>query len=846
MQHEFEQDPFEVTTLEDTIDDTIGLSKDYSYFDFEGIAVPYRPSAQVTVLQADGSTSIRDIPPAFIINLRTFLETGSRDALHNAMLSITKEALLSLVRSSAFKKVGWEAPIAVSNSVPEGMIWPDYKGGRIVINEWQATRGYMDADGDRALALFNDDKTKAVLVKYPITSQPLILTVSEVPPMENYYNFGKKEAKKTIKDYPVKQFGVNVDLQALFYQKHMEVQVGLLTNAWNSFDLWESSKMDWAEKNEYIYNSYLDDETGKTQRALDIEDGGMKAARKDDKLFVDAKVLEFGAGQALAHEHAWALTSCSSIGKMRDNQLEWCINANLDDVMTDIMKLKVRFRKVRPTANPEIPDPYIEGNLLSRLKELGLIQWQELPHVDPNMPPSIIFWLSLPSGEPVALTDVKREGRSEGLTYMFMLSPVWDNLTLYDAMGNVVVEASKQWVHPINHMQKVCCTFDSIIRPWSNGPISHYFPLTRDLSDWQNPKRSIKVAMLYKFLMEYCGRYGDPCPATRDAQGNITPSNLSTSVIRRSVVIDYGQPSTHEEMWKVACEAHEYCNFCMSTKGTSRRVRKYMLANSVGGSILDTTLTASPHRGAMGRSQLQRALKPVDMTVAIVRMDTLNQIQITQSGILKQTTDVAFLPQVFNTEADYQTHLDAHNLLEAECPATVVRYKTWQGEERLCWTIGARNTIRIGKLVDEIGNKFMPREHAQVYSIDYLTMETEDVDLIFPINELVDKDAHHVFLKNAVERDLVLPDGKTVKCMLVRRRFYRTGAASENVPPRWRKSAFKGIDSFPIYWRYSKIDPNVKPRSWDSGYAKELQYVKNRILAKTGAVSPEIDEWLNS
>ena len=268
-----------------------------------------------------------------------------------------------------------------------------------------------------------------------------------------------------------------------------------------------------------------------------------------------------------------------------------------------------------------------------------------------------------------------------------------------------------------------------------------------------------------------------------------------------------------------------------------------MLSNQWGGSILDKEGLASPHRAAMGRSQLLRALVPAKMTVAIVKMDTMMQVQITPSGIEKQRTVEAFLPQVFSTESKYHDYLKAHGLTTSESPATIVNYKTWQNDNRRCWTIGARNAIKIGKLIDEFGNKFMPRFTKQMVAINYNDMTSVDVDIVFPINELVDKDAHHVYLKGAVERDLVLEDGRTVKCMLLTKTLYRTGAASENVPPRWRMCSFKGIDSFPIWWQLNKIEPQPE-RVANTATAELLQKAIRSILARFN-VRSEVDNSLD-
>jgi hypothetical protein len=84
------------------------------------------------------------------------------------------------------------------------------------------------------------------------------------------------------------------------------------------------------------------------------------------------------------------------------------------------------------------------------------------------------------------------------------------------------------------------------------------------------------------------------------------------------------------------------------------------------------------------------------------------------------------------------------------------------------------------------------------------------------------------------DRDLVLPDGTTVPCVVVQDvQFFRTGSASENIPPRMRSCKFKGMDSFPIYWQVSKIK-SVPPRTADLNLAKEMQTAVRKLERKFG------------
>ncbi len=822
------------------------MSNHLSQFDFMGIPVPYRPSEALTSIAGNGAESVREIPPAYVTNLETWLKTKSRASARNALLSITREALVDLVRQMGFRAWGWEAPTAVSQQVPEGKVYLDRASGRIVLNEFQAINRYIDSDGDRALVLPNENWTQCVLVKFPITSQPPILEVITSLEEETFHDFTSEMALAILDENPVVHPQTEAEILDLFAKKHLDVPVGLRTSAWNCFDLWESRQMSWDEKMEYIFNSFKD-EAGHTQRSKDIEDAGMKAARKEGRKLEEAWVTKtmyqkFGASKVLKDEYAWALTSRGSIGSMNGDQVKWFDHTDLDTLVTKILSLSLQsddFRNVSAGDPPsEGREIFHEPNLLTRLVSLKLVGWQEIKHKG-NLPPTCLFWLQLPNGEPVALTDVKREdGRDEGLTYMFLLPPVWDNVSLEDAEGNpisiqrddgsILGPARNEWVHPIDHLQKMLCTFDSCIRAGAGGRITGVFP--RNLEQWVDPKWAVKVTMLYKWLSDYCGRYGDPAPAHR-VNGVITPSDLGKLIASASVVIDYGRKMNHLDMFQVAKKAYGAHPFnLMGSKSTSRRVRKYLLANTSRGSCFDMKCIASPYRGGAQRSQLQRGLHVKTYRVAITKGDTLTQCFITPSGVEKQSSNEAFMPQVFNTWEAYQAHLLDLGMTAEDCPATEVNYRSWTFESRRCWVIGAQGTIHIGKLVDTLGQKFMPRGINQVFSKPAGAKDTEEIDLILPIQELVDKSVAHAMLQEAQEETIFLPDGSQVQAMVCNWKYVRTGASSENIPPRYRGANFKAIDSFPIEHQLRKIRA-VKPRQVDTSFARLLQSTKREVKA---------------
>lgn len=830
----------------------MGQSNIFNIFDFNGIPVPYIPKEEMTIVNPKGD-EIREVKAQYINNLDSFLKTGNTRSILNAVLSMKKEILLNLLGSMSFKTKGIEGPIAVASWVDPDCVFIDRKNGRIVLNVFQATHRYRDADGDRILIAYNkmiyrdadgdrvpdedleNNDTYGVGIKWPITSQPDILKIVTPTQFETFSPLTLEELEHLKVQHPVRQIGEDKEYEKeLFYKKHREVGVGLLTNMFNNFDLFTSQDMEWTERMEYIFNSLIDPLTQKTLRSLRIEELGMKAARKEgqeheEDLNILGQDKSFGMNMTLVDPHAWALTSCSSIGTMEARQLAWLKKeTDLEALTEKILKLDVAFREVKGAPKAPPVGTFIEGGLLKRLRNLRLVNWIELPHGDKRMPPSVIFWLQLPNGAPVAMTDVKRNGKNDDThTYMVLLPPVWDNRDIYNADGTIAIPATKKWVHPINHMQKILTQFDSLIR--FGGDVVGHWP--RDWKQFNDPKYSVKMSMLFQFMNEYCGKYGDPSPAEKDpTTKKVHPTEMAHYTVRQSVVIDYGRPMNHVDMYEVAKEANALGNICIvGSKGDDREIRKYVLANKMGGAIWDRECVCSPYRPAANRSQLQRVLGFAKYKVAVLKTSSLNQIFITPSGVEKQKTNKAFFRRVFNSKAAYERHLERANLTPEQCPVDEGIYNGWNAEVRKAWTISARHTIKIGKLVDLYGNKFMPLGMSQVFTKDPALTDTEEIDLIMPIHELLDKSAHIAFLRNATEQDILLPDGSTVRGLVVEATFYRTGAGSENIPLRERSARYKGIDSYPIEWQCSKI-METEPRSIDFEFAQALQTAMGRIM----------------
>lgn len=805
--------------------------------EFLSLEIPWRAASNHTEV-IEGEAKVVETRPPYITFLEQYLQNPGQHLILKAIKSLKREIIISMIREMAFMDPCYDAPIAVSNDIPYGKVFVDYRNSRIVINELQGISKFVDADGDRANIHLNSDLTKACLVKYPITSQPLILDVLDEMPEHTLKPLTKKMVKQVLKDNPKAELSAE-DLKLAFLKKHFKVDVGIMTSLWNSYELFKSVGMDYDQKMEFLFNSHLD-ATGATLRSQDIEETGLKAARKESKDFEGPKIFGLHTGMVLNYPYAWALTSRSAVSSASGKEIDWVTRYNLPVLVDKIQNLNfvpTDFRKSKPSSDEYVPPKFVEWGLIGRLLNLGLLEYVEIPHAELPVP-AVVLFMTDHNREIVGLTDIKRDKRKEGLTYAFLLAPVFDNRTIYNADGTVAEEAEGTWVHPMNHLAKVMSTVDTTVRASSEGEILTYFPSS--MKEWLNPKRAIKVGWIQKALIKYCGIYGDPAPAEIVNGDLISISPTAETVIKNTVVIDYGKPCDHEEMWTIAKRAHAQQKFCLpGSKATNREVRKYVLSNDSGGTFADDKNNASIYRGACLRSQLLKSSRCERMTVAIVDFETsYGTPLITPTGIVKQLLDNAFLPRCFDTEEELERFASTLNPEEAgvELVADIVDYPRWDGSRRRCWVINPRSTIRIGKLIDAIGNKFMPLGISQAHAVvDYNDLtQNSDVDLIMPLKELIAKGTHIDFLEDAVEADLHY-DGKIIKCMLTTRQFFRTGDASENIIGRHRKGRYSGMDGVPIRHAISKIipDPQIKP---NLDYVEALQSATIALMKKFNIV----------
>lgn len=808
-----------------------------------------------------------------------------------ATMSLCREVLMHTVDTTTLRIEGYDAPLAVSAVIPRG--YYAIKDSRIWVNEAWGADHAIDADGDRAPAHLNKDTKVSIVAKFPMCKPLDALTLWKEDFTEKFSDFGIEQATERLGVYNVQHAGVGtysipdesaqgityslVEFDQTFLKAHAETPVGPITNAWNTHDLLMSRRFEsFDEKIDAMFSDQVDPIIGST-RFDDIESGVLKAQRKDGLTATSSKILERNLN--LKSDVSWLWIGKNKIPRMKANDLMWLLelsNEGFRRHFARIRHLELRYNPNNPeksdffTSNPgerKVEKLLQEGmDLWENLTALGVLQVRALKPINEDLPPTVMIWMQAPDGTQVGLTDVKRNDRPEGLTYVFLCPPVWDGVDLYlkqtNADGEEVLilnhRATKKFIRADEFFAKLAMTIDNKVINPVTGQITQFWP--KNMYKFQDPKYGVKLAIVQKGILEMVGKYGYAIPAER-VNGELTYNKFNFSFVKQSVTVDYGQESTPEEMLKVAKSIQkQYPNtpICfMGSKDDDRRVRRYALANEVGGAIWSKP-TSHPARTGKQLSQLARAVKECTMTVAIVASETISQAYVTPSGVEKQRVERVFMPRTYGTLAEFeemiQHHADAlqnaqehfKNLQEiegldstfkgqaklakaaqrveekmltlAELDAMKVGhvYKTWSGQLRKCWIGGPRATISVGKIVDTEGNKLFLAEHgSQVYADWYQGKpEMKDIDLLLPYTELCAKGNLESFLSECTE-EIIHIDGQPIKAMVGTFTFYRTGSGSENVTDRFRTAKYTGCDSLAVLAGFNRAGIEV---DWKEEY----------------------------
>ena len=888
------------------------------------LTVPFRTQVWTTKVAPDGTNEVRPTYPNFI----KCLEDGRID---DALVSLSIEIRTRLIMALSFKHISLEAPLGVSMQVPRGCFMVDREHGniiRIIINEAEAEEMACDADGDRASLIWDVERKKAALLKWPFTKRILVLTYIPGKCVEHFTDLTVTNLKKYWEMYPRNRYGTEMPSlpdkatflvddgvhyvpqseKSAFLKGHKAALTGPLTVKFNTADAFKCINLAWQAALVKIGESL---DLG--IRYDEIELKSMKAARKDhldhvtviteDKMlrlqpwlapFLTSRKSVTRSGQRL-EDVMWVFElnpNTKHFKAVEAAKIAWSLKLTKADFI-------VKKNSVLQPKNYDLK--VVDFNLIDRVIKSGYMKVEAFPHfasihnrVDcagkscehehtwPKLPfssdaldlaklPVISVMLQNSEGVPISLTDTKRDdyNADNGVeSYMYLLPPVWNS------------ELSA-WVHPLTHLAewfktvvyvdekdkvKLASPFDSTIRTPS-GEIVSYFARQTDSSGeyttyWKDStitdeygqpiyrkgekidhfrQYPVKAVKFQQALTEYCGQYGYAVRCKRTGL-KFTPAPIALDTVSKILTVDYMKDSNEFEMWEHINKANKQIRLCMSgNKQTDRRVRRYYLGRPNGTAIIGS---AESHIARPGKSSSQRvraATELITFRVAIVDGPTKTQGHITPSGVQKQLAN-CFMTQPLATEKEYLKYCAKNNILPKPSPLTTRIQTTITGERRMSWLVDPKPTAVIGKLVDDNGNKLMPRPISQAWEIDEFEgdeFRSKQIDLIIPLFELAAKGCMRSLLGlNAVPTDKLktveIADSESVsrrfKAVIVDLEFFRTGAASENIPARYRMFSADGMDMHIALEGIMRTIPTLERPEPDFDYPTELIMLGRKII----------------
>lgn len=828
-------------------DDKAIDSRPISYYEIKGVRVPYYAIGARNVLMKDGNLVRVEIVPAFINNLEDFDRNHRLQTFKTAHAAAKRYVLNSLTYRMGYKVQAEERMLAVSAFVPHGMIAMDFE--RIYINEIEGAARALDSDGDSGrLTVVDRRKGKAKkltkfgqLAKYPIHTPPIAREMTSVP-VDVFSDLTADDIA-----WGLAQCQVTHDIEEQFRKGHRPNQTGIITSAWDNYELFKYGQVPavengvWPKPEEILEQTHVD-----PGRIASIE-GMLKDATKDDGFAAEGVNIMTHFNRRVTEKYRWALTSTGSIYSIPREELTWVTSKNLPEVLDKIWKLQPKFEFLRkPKAGKKdvktlmpakkkyetnskllyrlLPKEFtINGKPVKNPAGLGIIQFVEFPHSNPDLPWCIQIWLNNEHG-PCAMVDTRR---GDTLNHAFLVSPIWyPEAPTYDSNG-VKTGVEARFVHPIEHLGFELESFDSIIR----GGDVEYGRWPRKMADLSNPKYRWKTANLQTKITTWASQAGEDRVPAQNKNGQIEVTDIALWYVRHQVYIDYSRELTLEGKWAMVNQANKVVRLARASAKDSNG--KFLL-----GRDNDTPLTAAPtdhpRRAGQIRSQVVRGLLTATMRTAIISplkesgviVGTRTQCYICPSGIEKQKCN-AYLSRISADEDDVFSER--------------VEYWVLNGERHVMYKAPARNSAEIGKLDDVHGNKFVSRRHTQVVAED-----GDTIDLMIPFTELVAKGNLEYFVQNA-EWKTIIVNGEPIRALVGDFVFIRTGAASENIAPRTVVQVHRGLAGMKFRHEASKIGLSWPASMWkdennlDLSFELELLEAFEKLSRMMPSDSGELD-----
>ena len=598
-------------------------------------------------------------------------------------------------------------------------------------------------------------KTHGVLIKFPMTRPMPNMQLAPLP-QDKFTALTIDEVNESL----ARQADPSKDQVYAATKTFSKPPVGAVTKYW-----W-AHLLDWAVTNhpedicEGVYQAF---KVHGDEFRIDLEERGMKAVRgmkadgKDElikPLIFDTPVKMplgptnwfFGTKGALKFARVTNYDDMRSINALDAKSF----------VFDEPQVWKEGEREAEGWTNRDIIGT---KSLVHHLMQAGLLVADNLAPNREGVPNAISLTLwSTKSNQPSAFTWVKDTGQ-ETAGY---------NCILYPILAYDMEEGKSRVMSPLEHLSYWLARHFQCPYIYSTNFIKNMFDEDMD-----------KAHALESAIRKYVSNYGDNVPATK-VDGRYYPNKYAQYFAERICAIDFASlpqwnPEFPTELMVKRVEFAEtkFGKMHWASTGSKNICRKFFFAEEDGLPEFvkrGTELPCQPHRPGRNRSLLIRSCARIRAKVAIVKTGSI-QCFITPSGVNgTQPEDNVFLPEI-----------SAYPVEGWEMKT----FSSWTGELRYVWTSPEpkRESKRVGKFVCPNGSRFEPRSTNQWTIKDSGT----NIDFLYAYEELVDKALDQLFLSKATLETIVCEDGREVEAYVLDWILFRSGAASENIKPRYLK-----------------------------------------------------------
>lgn len=812
--------------------------------------IPVRPVSQHTVQTKSGPVLTPTLP-AWVVQARDFKNWQT------ALTLIIRDMISEFDAAQADRIRAYCAPLRVSDAVHEGFFWIDAQG-LITVNEKWAKDRALDSDGDNAFLIYTSSGNAAYFVKYPLTKvvPKLYRQLDKVPDTWCDYDESLERWETKV---PTEE-----EIREGFLNCHRQGEIGIKTNYWDARALYEAqqAQLSYAETCRHLLANDL--------RFYDLE-GDLKANRGG----LGAKAHSYNTEiedirYVVEDSGRWRLQM--KPGTVDPSILKSLVTTNWDreSVLEETLKgLSIKQASTRRgSSGEEEPHPRYKQrdkrgrNLTERLEHLRTIEWEELPHKDPALPPTLVMRVyhrktRLSPGTPVALHDGRRGG---SMHYQYYLPPV-----------AVLKEGEVLWVTAREILEDEIAGIKTDVEgtkwPQSLGAIESW---------------AAKANQLQQALQRFVGKYGIPTIESNEFR------TMGEFVSIRTFTVFYGTIDP-EEMWEKVQVLRQWfskhsqyqAGILGGDKGSKNPWRKYMIADPQTLMPLMSTALDTPGQRSLNRCSAKRAgeirtqlagaiplgkiapeWKQRLARVFIYGDGTRGQLYAFPTGQKLQDIPGVFLPQVNDRpDPDYGV-------------TSPRRYKTLAGDERVSYVSEARPTIGCGKLISPHGMKNVcgvetEQIHAFVPGQGMLAVDFAISQFELMSGEVEDSEGRiwkgkkclEAMLESGKARSATVQwNGTTVHGKLVDIPLFRTTTASENTRPETRVRSTSAIakhavraammENISVYgdldtnnwlnWDNRAIalsdEPRLKPRHLE--YVKVLQLASQVIGSHLGLCDP--------